>query len=233
MPVSIRETEKKIQVENLIVHRIVFLISFSDCLLLPYKYTMDWGWGGPGNLLCKSCKAPWVSKRGREWSFPELSCVSCVALIPLKMLKPLGGGRQACHSGSTSRCEAAAQRPWESGFSTCGETCPGPGRLYEGGCSGQGGLRSQGPLHLPDSGPLPGPEPQRGLRGRSWTSPASFQAHSHLLPQPWGLWLCCKDYLPQWCLRRTPRSRQSIIPWSRILNTLWRSYWRCSLHFVL
>ena len=48
MPVSIRETEKKMQVENLIVHRIVFLFSFSDCLLIPYKYTMEWGWGGAG-----------------------------------------------------------------------------------------------------------------------------------------------------------------------------------------
>lgn len=44
MPVSIRETKKKkIQVENPIVRGIVFLISFSDSLLLPYKYTMDWG----------------------------------------------------------------------------------------------------------------------------------------------------------------------------------------------
>ena len=163
-------------------------------------------------------------------------CELC-SINPPEDVKPPGGGRQACHSGSTSRCEAQVQRPWGSGFSTFGETCPGPGRLCEGGCSGQGGPRSQGPLPLPGfvspPGPLPDPEPQRGLQGPSWTSPASFQAHSHVLPQLRGLWLCCEDYVSQWCLRRTPPSHQSRIPWNRILNTLWRSRWGCSLYSLL
>lgn len=45
LPASIRETQDKIKMKNLIVHGIAFLISFSGCLLLSYKNTVGFRGG--------------------------------------------------------------------------------------------------------------------------------------------------------------------------------------------